>query len=64
MQRIQLSVIEDPKENEVKTLCCRKVENDGVLNARGMIKNDIDEAIGTSIMDKQFFYKLREKVIY
>ena len=59
-----LSVIEDPKRKQSKHYAEWKAENDGVLTARGMIKNDIDEAIATSISDKQFFYKLREKGYY
>ena len=64
MQRIQfICQLKIPKRKQSKHYAEWKAENDGVLTARGMIKNDIDEAIATSISDKQFFYKLREKVI-
>lgn len=56
-----LSVIEDPKRGKAKHYGEWKAEQDGRPTWRGIIKSDIDEAIATSMTDKQFFYKLREK---
>jgi hypothetical protein len=56
-----LSVIEDPKRGKAKHYGEWKAEQDGRLTWRGIIKSDIDEAIATSMTDKQFFFKLREK---
>ena len=56
-----LSVIEDPKRGKAKHYGEWKAEQDGRPTWRGIIKSDIDEAIATSMTDKRFFYKLREK---
>lgn len=56
-----LSVIDDPKRGKAKHYGEWKAEQDGRPTWRGIIKNDIDEAIATSLTDKQFFFKLREK---
>lgn len=56
-----LSVIDNPKRGKSKHYGEWKAEQDGRPTWRGIIKNDIDEAIATSLTDKQFFYKLREK---
>lgn len=60
----QLSVIENPIGNKSKHYAEWKAENDGALTWKGIIKNDLDEAIATSVTDKQFFFKLREKGYY
>lgn len=60
----QLSVIENPIGNKSKHYAEWKAENEGTLTWRGIIKNDLDEAIATSVTDKQFFFKLREKGYY
>ncbi len=56
-----LSVIDDPKRGKAKHYGEWKAEQDGRPTWRGIIKNDIDEAIATSMTDKQFFFKLHEK---
>lgn len=56
-----LSVIENPKRGKSKHYGEWKAEQDGRPTWRGIIKNDIDEAIATSLTDRQFFFKLREK---
>lgn len=56
-----LSVIDDPKRGKAKHYGEWKAEQDGRPTWRGIIKNDIDEAIATSLTDKQFFFKLRQK---
>lgn len=60
----QLSVIENPAKNKSKHYAEWRAENEGVLTWRGIIKNDLDEAIVSSVTDKQFFHKLREKGYY
>ena len=57
-----LSVIDNPKRGKAKHYGEWKAEQDGRPTWRGIIKQDIDEIIATSFTDKQFFYKLKEKV--
>lgn len=56
-----LSVIENPQRGKAKHYGEWKAEQDGRLTWRSLIKNDIDDIIASSMTDKQFFYKLREK---
>lgn len=56
-----LSVIENPQRGKAKHYGEWKAEQEGRPTWKGIIKNDIDEAISHSMTDKQFFYLLREK---
>ena len=60
-EEYNLLIIDDPKRGKAKHYGEWKAEQDGRPTWRGIIKNDIDEAIATSLTDKQFFFKLREK---
>lgn len=59
----QLSVIENPIGNKSKHYAEWKAENEGTLTWKGIIKNDLDEAIATSVTDKQFFLNYEKKAI-
>jgi hypothetical protein len=56
-----LSVIDNPKRGKAQHYAEWKANQDGRPTWRGIIKRDIDEIIATSMTDKQFFYKLKEK---
>ena len=60
-EEYNLLIIDDSKRGKAKHYGEWKAEQDGRPTWRGIIKNDIDEAIATSLTDKQFFFKLREK---
>lgn len=56
-----LSVIDDTKNGKAKHYAEWIAEREGKPTLRGIIKNDIDQAIASSMTDKQFFYLLRQK---
>lgn len=60
-KELGLSVIENPKRGKAKHYGEWKAEQDGRPTWRGIIKSDVDEAISSSVTDKQFFYLLRQK---
>ncbi|MCI8569747.1 MAG: relaxase/mobilization nuclease domain-containing protein [Bacilli bacterium] len=56
----QLSVIENPKQGQAKHYAEWKAQKEGKPTYRGMVKADVDEAIGKARTEKQFFHYLKE----
>lgn len=56
-----LSVLKNPKSNKSKHYAEWLAEKEGRPTWRNLIKNEVDDAIASSLTDKQFFYKLKEK---
>ena len=56
-----LSVLENPKGDKTKHYAQWLAEKEGRPTWKSLIKNEVDEAINSSLTDKQFFYKLKEK---
>lgn len=55
-----LSVIENPKQGQAKHYAEWKAQREGKPTYRGMVKADVDEAIGKARTEKQFFHYLKE----
>lgn len=53
--------IETPKGNKTKHYAQWLAEKEGRPTWKSLIKNEVDEAINSSLTDKQFFYQLKEK---